>query len=138
MPSSTEAAGDGVRFICNLDPGIYQCVVQDIKTDEVIITEKQVVHIFEDHRETEHTRVVERLKDAVLSPDYILRDDDPRTAVILKEYREDDAHYRVILKLAANDPKHPKNSIITAFYISRKKWNKYIRQKEILYKRIGL
>ena len=79
------------------------------------------------------------VQEAVENPDYILRDEDPRMAVVLKEYKaENEERYRVIVKLAANDPKHPKNSIITAFYISRKKWDKYLRNKEILYIRPGI
>ena len=139
MPASTEAAGDGVRFVCNLDRSIYSCVTENITTSEVIITEKQVIHIFEGHSEAEHAKVVERLQEAVENPDYILRDEDPRTAVVLKEYKaENEERYRVIMKLAANDPKHPKNSIITVFCISRKKWDKYLRNKEILYIRPGI
>lgn len=81
---------------------------------------------------------MKRLAESIQSPDYILRDADPRTAIVFKMYSEKDERYRIILKLAVNDPEHPKNSVITAFYISEKKWNKYLRNKEILYKRPDL
>ena len=126
----------GVSFVCRLNKGIYACVSDDISTDEVVITEKQVAHIFEGHTEKEHANVIARLAESVQFPDYILEDADPQTAVILKMFvDENEEHYRVILKLATNDPKHPLNSIITVFYISEKKWRKYLRNKKILYKR---
>lgn len=137
--ASTKESGDGVNFICKLDRSIYSCVMEDITTDEVVITSKQMAHIFEEHPEKEHANVIERLSEAVQVPDYIIADSAPRTAVVLKMFTsEDDERYRIIMKLAGNDPEHPKNSIITAFYISEKKWNKYLRNKIILYKRDGL
>lgn len=140
MPvSTTKAGGNNVNFICKIDRNIYSCVTDDITTDEVVITSKQMAHIFEGHPEKEHANVIERLSEAVQTPDYIIADSDPRTAVVLKMFTsENDERYRIIMKLAGNDPEHPKNSIITAFYISEKKWNKYLRNKIILYKRNGL
>ncbi|MBQ8506319.1 MAG: hypothetical protein IJ466_02665 [Clostridia bacterium] len=115
---------------------IYRCVARDIAIDDVVITEKQIKHIFEDHPEKEHANVIARLKAAILEPDYILKDAAPRTAVVFKQFVVQDERYRIILKLAAaDDPIHPLNSIITAFYISEKKWNKSLRNKTILYKR---
>lgn len=132
---STKAGGD-VNYICRLDRSIYSCVSEDITTDEVVITQKQINHILEGHTEKEHARVLERLAESVQVPDFILRDHDPQTAIIFKAFEGDnEERYRVILKLATNDPQHPQNSIITAFYISEKKWNKYLRNKKILYRR---
>ena len=140
LSSVTEVGGGGVQFIGKIDRSMYSCIAEDISTDEVIITDKQIIHIFEGHSEEEHANVLRRLATAVAEPDYILGDSDPRTAVVLKciSLEENNERYRIILKLAADDPQHPKNSIITAFYISEKKWNKYIRNKDILYKRPGL
>ena len=137
--ASTKESGDGVNFICKLDRSIYSCVTEDITTDEVVITSKQITHIFEGHPEEEHAKVIERLAESVQAPDYIIADPDPRTAIVFKMFvGENDERYRIILKLAGNDPEHPKNSIITAFYISEKKWNKYLRNKKVLYRRDGL
>lgn len=137
LSSGTKVGGGGVQFIGKIDRSIYSCVAEDISTDEVIITDKQIIHIFEGHGEEEHANVIQHLAAAVAEPDYILGDSDPRTAIVLKciTLAEEDERYRIILKLAADDPQHPKNSIITAFFISEKKWNKYIRNKDILYKR---
>lgn len=137
--ASTKESGGGVNFICKLDRSIYSCVTEDITTDEVVITSKQITHIFEGHPEEEHAKVIERLAESVQAPDYIIADPDPRTAIVFKMFvGENDERYRIILKLAGNDPEHPKNSIITAFYISEKKWNKYLRNKKVLYRRDGL
>lgn len=130
--------GEDMQYIGRIDRNTYSCIADDISTDEVIITDKQILHIFDGHPEKEHYNVLQRLTESVENPDYILRDAEPRTAIVFKCFEIDNERYRIILKLAANDPKHPKNSIITAFYISEKKWNKYLRNKEIVYKRPDL
>ena len=128
-----------MRFICRLDRSIYSCVTEHIASDAVVITEKQAAHIFENHPQREHADVIARLSDIVRSPDYILRDDDPRIAVVLKSFQIDGVRYRVILKLAsAEDQAHACNSILTAFFISGKKMAKYLRNKKVLYRRPGI
>ncbi|MEG2642046.1 MAG: hypothetical protein RSA71_06160, partial [Eubacterium sp.] len=69
-------------------------------------------------------------------PDYILRDNTPNFAVLLKKIEVEDEHFRLIVKLATeSDNPAFKNSVITFLKISDKKWGKYLRNKEILYKR---
>lgn len=123
-------------YIGQIDRSVYACVASDISTEDVVITEKQVRHVFTGHPEMEHINVVERLAEALRDPDYILADNTPRTAVVFKLLIEQDERYRIILKLATKtDEQHPCNSVITAFYISEKKWNKYLRNKKVLYSR---
>jgi plasmid maintenance system antidote protein VapI len=59
----------------------------------------------------------------------------PNTAVILKKYYDSEKQFRLILKLAVSeDERYKKNSIITFMKISEKKFEKYLRNKKILYK----
>lgn len=71
-----------MQFVCRINRKLYSCVAKDISTDEVIITSKQIAHIFEGHAEREHANVMKRLAESIQSPDYILRDADPRTAIV--------------------------------------------------------
>ena len=133
---SKEQNNPNVLPVGKIDLRVYRVISDDIATDDVIITRKQIEHVFDGHPEKKHEKVIERLGSAVWDPDYILRDEDPQTAIVLKKYEEQGEQYRIILKLAkAGDLKHPKNSIITAFYISEKKWKKYIRNKHVVYSR---
>lgn len=128
-------------YIGKIDVEMYCCVASDILTDEVIITEKQIQHIFNSHPGVLHSQIFHELSMAVAQPDYILQDAQAAhisdTAIVMKKIHREDGGYRVILRLAtSSDDKEKKNSIITAFYISEKKWNKYLRNKIILYKRL--
>lgn len=71
----------------------------------------------------------------LLSPQYILEDDVPDTAVILQEFTEAGEYFRLILKLAVTESEvGKKNSVLTFLKISEKKFRKYLRNKKILYK----
>ena len=128
-------------YIGRIDLEMYQCVASDIMTNEVIITEKQIQHIFNSHPGCIHSSILSELSTVLAEPDYILQDAQAAhisdTAIVMKKIHREDGGYRVILRLAtSSDDKDKKNSIITAFYISEKKWNKYLRNKIILYKRL--
>ena len=137
--SGTKAGEENLRFLCNLDENIYNCIRKEITTTETIIHEKRVQHIFEEHPEKAPEIVIARLAGSLMEPDYILKDRDPNVGVILKSYPEDGEQYRIVLHLAVpGDVKYTKNSIITAFYIGEGKIEKYTRNKIILYKRPGI
>lgn len=44
MTVSNTNSGGGVNYICKIDERIYECVSNDIPTDEVVITDKQIEH----------------------------------------------------------------------------------------------
>lgn len=56
-----------MHSIGKIDREIYKCITEDIRTDEVIITDNQIQHIKDRH------------------PDYIVETPKPNTALILKE-----------------------------------------------------
>ena len=129
-----------MEVIAELDFAIYACVSSDIRTDEVVITEKQFAHILESHP-VDSFLLRHALRETIEDPDYILEDSDEGhrsdTAIVLRHLRTETGGYRVILRLATrNDSEGLKNSVITAFFISEKKWGKYLRNKKILYKRV--
>ena len=48
-------------YIGRIDLEIYQCVASDIMTNEVIITEKQIQHIFNSHPGCIHSSILSEL-----------------------------------------------------------------------------
>ena len=125
-----------VNFVCKLNKELYTVVTEDIRTDEVIITDERIQHIQERHPD-DYERFSTYLAEIVQSPDYIIRDPRPQTGMLLKEITvgETGEHFRIALRLAASqDPAHYKNSIITFLKIRQKEWERLIHNKEILYK----
>lgn len=101
----------------------------------MIITEERIAHIKERHP-NDYEFYSKCLKDAVENPDYILGGNLPNTAFILKSVGIKDKNAQLILRLVTSeDSPGLKNSIITFLVVSNKKWNKYLRNKKILYKK---
>lgn len=129
-----ETVADGVNYIGKIDRNIYKCVTEDIITDEVIITEKQIEHIKEKHPSV-YENYGEYFDQILSSPDYIIEGNKPNTAVILKNLKVLDKELKVVLRLVTSqDDSSYKNSIITFIKIDKKDWNRLIRNKKILYK----
>jgi len=124
-----------VHFIGKLDKNIYKCVTEDIVTDEVIITDNQIEHIKERHP-YDYERFSGYFDEIIKDPDYIIKANRANTAVILKEIADEGEHFQTVLRLCTSaEPEGYKNSIITFLKIDRKRWNRYLRTKNILYKR---
>ena len=135
-PSNRIGVNPDVNFVCMLDNELYKAVSEDIRTDEVIITDERIQHIQERHPD-DYERFSTYLAEIIQSPDYIIRDPRPQTGMLLKEITvgETGEHFRIALRLAASqDPVHYKNSIITFLKIRQKEWERLIHNKEILYK----
>ena len=121
-----------------IDRNIFSCITEDIVTDEVIITEKQIAHIRERHP-NDYERYSGFFQEIISSPDYILEANKPNTAVLLKEIRDESEVFKTILKIATSiDEAGYKNSIITFMKIDTKEWNRLLRNKRCRFvKHIG-
>ncbi|MCD7857306.1 MAG: hypothetical protein LUG55_05835 [Clostridiales bacterium] len=112
----------------------YHVVSDRIRTSEVIITDERIAHIQKRHP-NDYERYSRYMEDIVKNPQYILEANKPNTAVLLKEYRNDDERIQLILRLAIEeDPQGYKNSVITFLRIEKKRFERYLRTKKILYK----
>ena len=124
-----------MNFICKIDRELYRVVEEDLVTDEVIITEQQILHIEEGHP-GDFERLAEYIPQILQEPDYILRGNRPHTALVLKQIETPEFEAEVILRLkVSSDPKEYKNSIITMWKISKKRFLRLLRQGETLYKK---
>lgn len=123
-----------VHSVGRIDREIYKCVTEDIITDEVIITDERIRHI-KDRHPNDFERFSSYFEEIIKNPDYILKANKPNTAIVLKEIIDNGEKFQLILRLATNgDNPNFKNSIITFLKINERTWNKYLRNKEILYK----
>ena len=118
-----------------IDRGIFKAAGLEALTDEVVLTYPQMQHITE-----EHPQVYESygglIADILANPDYIIEANRGNSAVLLKEFSEEDARFQLVLRLKIEeDPIEFKNSIITFWKIEEKRYRRYLRTKKVLYKR---
>lgn len=125
-----------MREVGRIDIEKYRCVAEEIITDEVVITDERIAHIRE-HHPNDYERFSGYLSLIISEPDYIIEDVRPNTAVVLKEIVENKERFRLALRLVTpgDHPKY-KNSIITFMKIREKEWNRLIRNKTVLYKKV--
>ena len=134
IKSEVAKAVNDVHIIGKINVEKYKCVTDDIITDEVVITDKQIQHIKERHP-NDYERFYKYFKEIVENPDYIIEANKKDTALILKEITENTTQFKTVLRLAtSNDNPEFKNSIITFMKIDEKEWNRLLKNKKILYK----
>ena len=133
--NANKASGGGAaHHIGQIDTEKYRVVTEDIRTDEVVITDERIQHI-----KKRHPRDFERYKNylsqIVEAPDYILEANKPNTAFVLKAFEDAGERFQLILRLATNaDNPEYKNSVITFLRVEEKRYKRYLRTKKILYK----
>lgn len=114
---------------------IYSCITEDIKTDEVIITEERVQHI-KDRHPNDYERYYEYLTEIIEDPQYIVETAKTNTALILHEFKQGTEVFKTVMRLkTSTDNIEYKNSIITFMKINEKEWNRLLKNKRILYKK---
>ena len=125
-----------MHTLCKIDQAIYSVVNPHIVTDEVVITDTQIAHVKERHPQ-DYERYAAYIPHMLMQPDYILEANRPHTAFVLKSFEMEGVRFQLILRLVTSvDPQGYSNSVITFLKISEKKWNKYLRNKKVLYSRI--
>lgn len=129
-----DGGGTKVHYITQLDVEKYKCVSEGIMTDDVVITDERIKHI-RDRHPNDFERYELYIKEIIEDPDYILEANKPNTAFLLKEIQDADESFQLILRLVvAGDPEGYKNSIITFLRIEKKRYDRYLRTKKVLYK----
>lgn len=124
-----------MHSVGNLKKDIFSVISDDITTEEVIITDKQIEHIKQRHP-MDYDEVMKYVSDALKNPDYILEDKHKNTGLVIKSMGNDKENVQMVLKVhTSHDKKGYKNSIISCWKISDKRLQNYLRNKNILYKK---
>ncbi|HIY01459.1 MAG TPA: hypothetical protein IAA26_06415 [Candidatus Blautia faecipullorum] len=119
-----------------LDWNIYKCISGAHITDEVIITEEQMMHVRTRHPEA-YIDTMRYVREILDDPDYIFRDKRPNTGLVVKKFFNNDESSLLVLKIVtSDDKKNYKNSVITSWKITEKRLNNYLRNKKIIYKKV--
>ena len=136
IKAKIEKRDNEVYFVGKIDKEIYRCITEDIVTDEVVITEKQVQHVKERHPEA-YNIVMSSFDEILKAPDFIIRDDKHvNTGLVIKQLKIETGNLQMVLRIATkdDDPTY-RNSIISCWEISKKRLENYLKNKEILYKK---
>lgn len=124
-----------MHVIGKIDKNIYKCISDNIRTDEVVITDERIVHIVERRGQEFYDKYKDRFVDIIHDPDYIFADK-VNTALVCKEFKEDDKFVNVVLRVVIlTDNPDYKNSIITAIGESSKRFAQRLRNNAPLYKK---
>lgn len=124
-----------VYLVGKINRDIYKCIVNDIVTNEVIITDERIQHIKNRHPE-DYERFFLYISQIIENPDYIIRANKENMGVLMKKIEMSGEKFKLVLKIAVkNDPKGYKNSVISFWHIGDVTWKKTIKNKDILYKR---
>lgn len=127
--------GNQVHSVGRIDKDIYKCITEDIITDEVILTDKQILHIKERHP-NDYESVVAYISDVLTDPDYIIQDKHENTGLVVKRINVEGESLQVVLRLCTSeDEKGYQNSVISCWRISNSRLQNYLRNKTILYKK---
>ena len=73
-----------IHSLGTLDWGIYNCIADNHVTDEVIVTEEQLMHIRNRHPEA-YQDAIHYVRDILDDPDYIRKDKRPNTGLVVKK-----------------------------------------------------
>lgn len=122
-----------LHVIAKIDKKIYG--IDELNTDEVVITEERMNHIKEHHPEV-FELIMDNLKETIENPD-IVYDEIIHAETRWAIKKVDDKHIRVIIRLSSKNRNYDYlNSIITAQILPIRRIKRYeeIKRVKIVYK----
>lgn len=135
MNISEDKGNIEVHSVGKINREIFKCITEDIRTDEVIITDERIEHIRERRGDEFYAKYSGLFDEILRTPDYIFREKREHTALVCKRIIEDEKYVNLVLRIAieTDNPEY-KNSIITAIGESEKRFAQRLRNNTVLYK----
>ena len=122
-------------IVGKIDKNIYKNIIQDIVTDEVIITEERVAHIIQRRGQEFYDKYGAYFGEIIENPDYIFADKE-HTLLVCKKFLKDQKYVNLALRVVVStDSAEYKNSIITAVGENEKRFKQRLRNNQPLYKK---
>lgn len=124
-----------INIIGKINKTIYQCVSENVLTDEVIITDERVKHIIQRRGEVFYNRYKNKFSEIINNPDYIFANS-KNTLLVCKKFEIDEKFISIVLRLVlAGDNPEYKNSIITVIGENEKRFQQRLRNHQPVYKK---
>ena len=124
-----------MHFVGKLNKEIFRCISEEIRTDEVIITENRINHIIERRGEEFYNKYFGMFRKIIEEPDFIFQDNE-NTVLVCKRVEEDGKVINLVVRLVLPlDNQEYKNSIITAIGENESRFQRRLRNHIPLYKR---
>ena len=118
------------RIVCSM----FERITKSITTDEVVITEERIEH--SNQHDYAYNKYGKYMPEVLADPDFIFRDKNPNTAVLIKRIVVEGNNLQLVLRLhIPEDNSAYKNSVISFWNISDKRRENYERNKDIVYKK---
>lgn len=135
MDTAEDKGNVSVHNVGKIDKEIFKCITEEIRTDEVIITDERIAHIRERRGNEFYDKYSGLFNEILKSPDFIFGEKREHTALVCKKIIEDEKYVNLVLRIAieTDNPEY-KNSIITAIGESEKRFAQRLRNNAVLYK----
>lgn len=112
----------------------FEKITNDITTDEVIITDERIKHC--NKHNNAYDKYKQYIPEMLIDPDYIFSNEKENTGVVVKTIEQEGKPLELILRLhTSTDEDGKKNSIISFWDISEKTLKRYLRTKNIVYRK---
>lgn len=124
-------------IIAHIDREKYSGISTEIRSDIVVLIEKQRQHIIDRRGQEFFEKYYPLFREIAEAPDYIFSDNQHKnTAIVCKSFVLDHAHVHLVIRLAvAGDKEEYENSIITAIFENDKRYEQRLRNNIPLYKK---
>lgn len=131
---------NGIKDITKINKDLYEAIAPDIVSNEVILTENRKKHIIEGRGSDFYKKYSPYFKLVIDNQDYIFRDKNPNTAIVVKKIIEDKKYLNIVLRIAIEkDGDRNKNSIITAIGMGETRFKQLLKkmtiENKIIYKK---
>lgn len=119
-----------------LDTSIYKCITDEIATDRVAITSRQLLHIADRHPDA-YDDIRQCLQESLHDPDYIFRDRGHEyTGLVVHRLPHSDESLYIVLRICTySNPDINANTIISGWKISANRLQRYLRSEQVIYTR---
>lgn len=113
---------------------MFEKISPTILTDEVIITPERIEH--SNLHDGAYDKYKHYIPDLLADPDFIFRDKNPNTAVLIKRIEINEKSLQLVLRLhVPQDNPEYKNSIISFWDIGERRRKNYERTRDIVYRK---
>ena len=125
-----------IEHITTIDIKKFSCISENIVTDEVVLTKNQRLHIIARRGQEFFDKYFPVLRECLVEPDYIFKDEVPNTALVVKRMKEGNKYINIVLRLVVpTDEVGYKNSVITMIGTNEKRFQRFLRNHIPVYKK---